>query len=263
MVGKRKYDYVSSALVPAPGRLTRRKYMQIKSRPVRSIQSVARTRGALVRNPERKYFDTFLAATSLTNGTTWANSELDPATLLTLFLPRQGPDIDQRIGRKVSLVKLSLRGTLRLVPANNQASLPASTTTRLILYQDMQTNAAQVQGETLMSDPGAADANLCTETFQNTSNFGRFKVWIDKKFNFNGYPVSFDGTANQHDTGGLSMNVKFNLKFKKPIEVQFTATDGGTIADIVNHSFHLIGKNSNASSDVTLQYQVRGVFLDA
>jgi len=260
MASKRKYEYVSSTAFPAPGKISRRKFQQYKSRPVRKLQSVARTRGALVRNPERKYFDSGLLGGVFVAATSWAGCELDPTTLNTLFLPIVGSDINNRIGRKVSVFKISVRGAIHVAPQTAQTAADAPCVVRLIMYQDMQTNAAQVQAETLMSSPTPADAQLTPHTHQNLAGFGRFRVLKDKIFHITNVPITWNGT-NLTQTGTI-IPFKFTVKFAKPVEVHFNSADGGSVADIVDHSFHMIGCVSNAAYVPDIDYQCRTVYTD-
>jgi len=238
-MSKRKYEYVSSTAFPAPGKISRRKFQQYKSRPVRKLQSVARTRGALVRNPERKYFDTGLADGALVTATSWAGSELDPATYLNLCSPQTGSDINQRIGRKIAVSKITIRGQVYVPAMVDQSAGHHGVVVRLILYQDMQTNAAQCQGETLMSGTSPSHASNLVNTFQNTAGFGRFRVLKDKTMYMDNPVMARDATNFEQQ--GLVRPFKFSVKFSKPVVVHFNGADGGSVADIVDNSFHMIG----------------------
>jgi len=211
---------------------------------------------------ELKYFDSYLSGGTIQSGTTWANTELDPATLLTLFCPTVGDGVDKRNGQKVLLLRLQLRGTLHVQPASNWPVLPEATDVRLILYNDTQTNSTQTQGEEVMKNPGAATAALAMETFPILDGLNRFEVLHDEKFEFNGYPASFDGTANQIDTGGVSAFVDINLCFDEPLLVLFNASSNGTITDLCGNSLHLIGTTNSSQQEVVLNYQCRGVYID-
>lgn len=55
---------------------------------------------------------------------------------------------------------------------------------------------------------------------------------------------------------------KVNVRFKRPVVVRFNATNGGSIADIVDNSFHVIAGKSTSSRTVNLAYSSRIVYLD-
>lgn len=220
---------------------------------------VPRTPGGMS-STERKYFDSYLGSTAVTAPTSWAGAELDPATLNCLFVPSEGSDINDRVGRKVSVIKLQMRGTLQIPNLANQTSGLYVPEVRLILYQDMQTNATQAQAEELMGSPGtAANLNLIN-TFQNTANFGRFRVLKDKTYMVRNTNATWDGTNIEYD--GAIIPFKFTIRFRKPVVVRFNATNGGSVADIIDNSFHLIGVRSSSNYTVNIGYQCRTVYLD-
>lgn len=213
---------------------------------------------------ERKYYDSYLAPTALSSANTWAGSEIDPAATLCLFAPQEGADINNRIGRKVNIVSIKIRGFIQCASQTAQSSCDYGTSCRVILYVDNQTNAAQAQGEDLMADPGAADPFLCGMTFQNTNNFGRFKSLRDKTYVLQNPAVgrSTDG-ANVVIQNGLVKNFKLSYRFRKPFSVKFNSTNGGTVADIVDNSLHLIARVSNTGMAPSICYQCRVVYTDA
>lgn len=220
---------------------------------------VPRTMGPFAQT-ESKYFDSFLDSTAIAEGIDWTGTELDP-TSLSLFTPIEGSDIDNRIGRKVSLYKLSLRGLISSSALSDQADILAVPFVRLILFMDMQTNGTQAQGEQVMSSPGTTSIFLNVNTFQNPANFGRFRVLRDKTYKLGISTAQTDGTntsSQAHPVVPFKMTVKFNT----PIDIRFNATSGGTIGDIVDNSFHLIGTKSSAAYASIIAYQCRGYYKD-
>lgn len=222
-----------------------------------SFQSVPRVRGVQATG-EMKYFDTFKTPTAIPASTNWTTTELDPATILTLFDPQQGNAISQRIGQKAQLHKLKMKGTVNIPREIDQSSAPEACVVRVILFQDMQTNAVQAQGEELMRSEGTAVLNI--DAFQNFNEFGRFRVFKDKVFTFNAPNMVFDGT--NIELGGQSKQFKFNLNFTRdPVAVRFNATNGGTVADIVDNSWHILAIASQTTSAVpTIAYNCRCTF---
>ncbi len=222
-----------------------------------SFQTVARTRGVYGQG-EMKYFDTFKAPTAIPASSNWTTTEMDPATLDTIFDPTQGNAISQRIGQKAQLHKLKIKGTVDVPARVNQSVAESACVVRLILFQDMQTNATQAQGEELMRSEGTSILNI--DSFQNFNEFGRFRVYKDKVMTFNGANMSFDGT--NIETAGLSKQFKFNLNFTRdPIPVRFNATNGGTVADIVDNSWHILAISSQTTSMApTIAYSARCTF---
>lgn len=241
------------AIVPA----RRRGYMRV----------MGRSAGALVAVPERKYFDAELNAKTIPESTDWTGTEIDPdtvpvAAINTLFAPVQGNAINNRIGRKVQVLKLSIRGTIHNTVLTDQADAIPLPQVRLVLYQDKQSNGVQAQGEDLMRAPTSASTQTAVATFQSLANFGKFRVLKDKTFTFRDF-VGFNDAAA---TGTMATNqipFKLNVKFRKPVVVHFNATNGGTIADIVDNSFHMIASAAGSTNWVTnVTYCARTVYVD-
>lgn len=221
--------------------------------------TVARTRGVYSRG-EMKYFDSLLTITAITSSTNWTGTEYDPnavpvAGINTLFAPTQGAGINQRIGKACKVHKIKIHGELQMPAQTNQVVADAANITRVALVQDMQTNSTQAQGEQVFTAPATATATLATEAFQNIDNFGRFKVLKDKFFTFNSPTLTFDGTNLEQS--GMVKRFAWTIKFKKPVEVRFNATNGGTIADIVDNSFHIMANSSNSDLAPYIVYQCR------
>jgi len=210
--------------------------------------SVARTRGAAVQ--EKKYFDAAKALTAIPNG--WISSEVDPAGDC-LFYPTQGDGVANRNGRKATMLAMRIRGMIQAAPQSNQAATEQPTLIRIIVYQDMQSNGAQSQGEEVMTNTSSVF------DFQNTANFGRFKVWKDKLLKIDETELVWDGT-NVEQCGAIRQ-FKMNIKFKKPIVVNFKSNTGD-VADIVDNSFHIIACTYNTAFAPQIIYNCRTVFLE-
>jgi len=135
----------------------------------------------------------------------------------------------------------------------NQTGAEPAANIRIIVYLDKQTNSAQAQGEQVMT-AGSSDATALL-SFQNIDNFGRFQVLMDKNVILQNPNMSYDGTNIEQS--GLSKTFKFNKKFKKPIEVRFNATNGGTIADIVDNSLHVLALCDNDDLAPLISYYSR------
>lgn len=231
--------------------------------PTRNKQQffVPRTFGNPRAITERKYYTqqrTTVALSDLSAGTDWAGCELDPATVLTLFAPTTGDDFNNRDGRKVQVISIKVKGYFDVPAQANQAATDSAALIRLILVQDKQTNAAQLNAEDVVG--GVANAANNINQFQNPTHFGRFRVIKDKLFNLQNPAIGFDGTNIEQN--GLKKTFKFNIKFRKPQVVHFNATNGGTVADVIDNSWHIIGGSQGISLAPTIQYQVRTTFID-
>ena len=232
---------------------------------------------------EMKYFDTYKTTTALgVVTTTWpAGAMVDPtttvnlgaaavATPLSLFVPTVGSALNQRIGRSVLVRKIKVHGQITAAATGTglaayEPYLPQKV--RLMLVQDSQTNAAQMTAAQLMNDAGAADTTI--NSYQNPNNFGRFRVLKDKDIliqdpNFTTEYEPETPFAGYARTNGLIRNFKFNINFKVPVKVQFNATNGGTVLDIVDNSFHMIAACTGVSTNhpPSISYYARVAFKE-
>lgn len=209
---------------------------------------------------ESKYDLKVLGLTNFPEGTSWAGAELDPATYLTLCLPAEGADIDNRIGRKISVYRIAIRGIIHTAVLQDQTDMLLAPSYRLILYIDQQTNGGQSQAEDIMSTGLATQEGVFTG-FQNLNNLGRFRVLKDIIFEGRDVSSMTDG-ASTASIGAGDIPFKISYKFKDPLVIKFNSTNGGTIADIIDNSFHLIGAKSTADFAGTITYQCRTYYKD-
>lgn len=213
--------------------------------------SVARTRGAAVTG-EMKYFDTAKSG-AIPASADWTGTELDPTTFNTLCVPAVGAAINQRIGKQIKVLKIKIRGFVGCAAQTGQAVQDEASYVRLCLYQDTQTNSTQAQGENVMSDGGSAA--LTALSYQNIDNFGRFRMLKDKSFMMQKPSSLWNGTNVLQ--GGMVTGFKWTINFKKPVVVRFNSTNGGTVADIVDNSFHIIGTTNSATLVPNIHYYSR------
>jgi len=233
--------------------------------------SVPRTRGAPVQG-EMKYFDCDRTAQAITIvTTTWpAGTVKDPETTinlgsaavaapLCLFAPTVGSALNQRVGRQVRVFKIKVKGTIIVPVQTGQTAADAATQCRIVLCQDMQTNASQMTGDQLFQN--ATGASTTISTFQNPNNFGRFRVLKDKMCILQN-PNTQQPGVTVYDQAGLKRSFKMNINFKKPIIVHFNATNGGTVADIVDHSFHILAGCDDTGLVPQLAYYSRVAYKE-
>jgi len=216
---------------------------------------------------EMKYMDSELSATAITAvTTTWpAGTNMDPSTTLALgdpaiatpanlCSPKVSAALNGRIGRSILVLKIKVRGTINVPAATPANGGEAACKIRILLVQDMQTNAGLMTGAQLMRDAGAAQTTI--NSFQNPDNFGRFRVLKDVTYILQD-PNCYTDAVPAPAQNGRATNFKFNVNFKKPVKVQFNATNGGTGADIVDNSFHIFAATNSTALAPTLAYYSR------
>lgn len=221
---------------------------------------VPRVPGNPLAMTERKYFDTELNnKTLVTLSTGWTGTECDPATLNNLFSPTTGTNYNQRVGRKVCLKSLRIHGYVEYPTVSNTgtANIDAPILIRVILYQDKQTNGVQSQGQDVIAS-GAG--NVAVAMFQNPQNFGRYRVLKDKKISLNITATNYVGT-DTHMTGNLR-SFNWNIRFRKPLIINFNSQNTGNVTDVVDNSFHVIAGVNRADTNAQFSYKARAVFVD-
>ncbi len=62
---------------------------------------------------------------------------------------------------------------------------------------------------------------------------------------------------------GLILPFKLTCRFPKGVVTRFNITNGGTVADIVDNSFHLLINSTSIILGPTISYQVRVMYTDA
>lgn len=228
-----------------------------KSNQRKGYTSVPRTRGGQTMG-EMKYFDTNVAGFAVPASADWTATEADPATFNCLLAPVVGAAANQRIGKSINVFGFKIKGHVKSAPQIDQTAADGTSIIRLLFVEDMQTNSAQAQGEQVMMTNGTANLNV--NSFQNIDNFGRFKVLKDLKFTLQNPNMSYDGTNMEQ--AGISHAFKWNIQFKKPIKYRFNATNGGSVADLVDFSHHVLAITDNTALAPTLSYVCRATYKE-
>lgn len=235
--------------------------------------SVARARGAAVTG-EMKYFDCELVSLALAAcTTTWvAGTITDPqATInlgdaavgspLCLFAPKVSAALNGRIGRKVKMMKVRVSGLINVPIQAAQSAADLGCMIRICLVLDTQTNATQMTGAQLFNDT-TQGGNATVNSMQNPNNFGRFRILKEKRFVLTNANLAGSPTAGDLVQSGLIRNWKMSCKFKVPVPVNFNATNGGTVADIIDNSLHIITGTNSISYAPTISYYSRVCFKE-
>lgn len=210
---------------------------------------------------ERKCYDTERNTFITGLGTDWTNTAINPSASGCLFAPTQGQSIFQRIGRQVNVARIHLRGEVFLNPVTAIVfPVPGryAITVRLILVIDQQTNASIfLPANVINSGSTATPINM----FQNNDNWGRYRVLKDQIW-------SIPYSSAVYDTNGVSWSgtgrcFNWTVNFNPPLRVRYNATNGGTIADIVDNSFNIMAGQDSGNLVASCNYKCRTIFYDS
>lgn len=180
-------------------------------------------------------------------------------TITLLAVPTLGTDYTNRIGRRITLKKLYIRGHVNAENAENAVTVGGVETlaqqARMIIVVDRQPNAAVFSITDLLVS-ARAEAQL------NLNNRDRFKVIYDRVFQIpNSIKAAQAAPSLVGNFGGM-FKVKCFKKLNLP--VQFNSTNGGTIADITSNALYMVwvGTNAAAATDVNATVSTRVRFSD-
>lgn len=207
---------------------------------------------------ESKYFDTEVSASNIAESTDWSGTSLSAGTIA---LPVEGSDINQRDGRKIAIYKVCVRGVIRTTALTGSTTSVPPPASRLILFVDTQTNGAAATGQQLMTAPTTATVAAAFSSLQNANNFGRFRVLRDITLR-GGAPTTGQDSGTTNASSNADVPFKIVYRFKKPLIVRFNGTSGGTIADVIDNSIHLLGQKSGTGYDSPITYRTRIYYKD-
>jgi len=232
------------------------------------FKSVPRARGATVTG-EMKYFDTEQTGQIIAGvTTTWvAGTRADPVNTinlgdpavvapLCLFAPKVSANLNGRIGRKVFMHKIRIKGIIELPEQNAMLTLKPSIAFRLVLLLDKQTNAATINPSDVFNDT-TGSGNTTINSAQNPNHFGRFKILKDKFFSLTNFNIAGNDVAATNRQSGQTKPFKMSYNFKPPMIVNFNSQSTGSIAMITDNALHLICAADDNSYGALIYYYSR------
>ena len=198
---------------------------------------------------ERKFISRERTSTNI--GLTWAGGEMNPSTFLCLTSMAQGDASNERIGRSIVFDSLRIKGIVKL-PTLAGSTIQPPVAIRIIVYQDKQTNNAEVAAECVM----AANPSNPVLAFRNMFEADRFKILGDQTIMLTPQSGAGDGAVN--DWGAAHQFFKFAFT-RLNMSVGFTLGTGNI--DAVSDNSIQIAMIADGSVP-TVRYQSRGYYLD-
>jgi len=175
-----------------------------------------------------------------------------------LCVPQLGSDMNNRIGRKLTVKSIYIKGRVQtsasITPAGN-ARIPAQQA-RMIILIDFQPNGA----EPLVSDLLTA---ATPQAQLNINNRDRFRILTDKEYVFDPY---ISNTTADTAVASADNQIKLVKKYKVLNQEVIFNTSTGTVADITSGAIYMfwIGSQPN-SGNVDAQFigTTRVRYIDA
>lgn len=215
-----------------------------RRRPQRGAQQLQRGKALTA---EVKFAD--FQAVNDAFATSWATME--DATIKCISAVALGNTESTRIGRKMSIVGLNIRGTVNAAVLEAQVNPMAESYCRIVIVCDKQTNAADITPANVY-DEGQTENWLA---FRNLQFSTRFRILMDKTIVIKPNLVA-QGAIDLFATNLTKIPWNFNLTLKRPINVLYKADDA-EIASITDNSIHVIGVCSSTGPTPSLSYQAR------
>ena len=190
--------------------------------------------------PEKKFVDLALTSDPTVTGA---------VSLLSAVV--QGDTESQRIGRKIIVTDILIKGHLKLAGGANSAT---ANRIRLAVVWDKQSNGASMTAGLVWNTAGTADIN----SYRDLSHVGRFVILHDKVHTMM-MPLSGNGTTDQ--SGDAMRDVHISIKCCIPIEFDASATTGAITTQQVN-SLHFVAFEEATGPTTELQLNSRLRYVD-
>jgi len=223
---------------------------------------------------ETKYFDTSFSQT-VASAADWTGTEVPCTNYIqsdgttvgsytdSALIPSAiGAGYGQIDGSKYYLKKLRVKGMLLGSSAADQPDVLTATSVRVTLVQDTQPQGAQAQGESIFTDMGNAFQAQYSFLAMAAGSGGRFRILKDKLYMLQPGQTGTDG-ASTLSTVRQSLNFKFDVSFKKPLQVQLKANSAvPTVASLSNHNFFLLAHTTTGTGGTTIVGCARAYYQD-
>ncbi len=180
---------------------------------------------------------------------TITGAEADPATVLCLNGLVQGDGESERIGRKVILTSLHMKGMVTR-DAIDGASMGDGSIVRILVLVDHFTQGVQYSSERVLD----GDATIPAFAFRNLDYEKTFRILKDQTFELNATATGGNGTAS--DMGAFRKKFDWNFQLNVPV-LQNLAT--GLVTGITDNSLHVLAISQGIQC--TLNYESRVRYL--
>ncbi len=166
-----------------------------------------------------------------------------------------GTGRSDRIGRKIIVTSLHIKGYLRLEPGNVGTVDDTAIQCRALIIRDKQWNNTPGQGEPNDFLENYGNDNIRPLGFRNLSNINRYTFLADKRF------MLTTLIRGSQQFGIVKVPFEFHVDCDIPIEY---SAGGSTGQDITsnNINFWLFSEQTQGQSEITATYITRTRYVD-
>jgi len=173
-------------------------------------------------------------------------------TFTAFNTPVVGSELYQRIGRKIYMKSLVVRGNIDGTAANVNDQI------RIMIIYDRQSNAGIPNQLAILQDSNAAGGTTSVYSSINLTNRSRFLILKDFFLNIPS-ATTFPGGIGVDQTKDFTVEWYIPLK---GLETEFNGTNGGTIADITTGSLFMVTFDQQNTGTYTFNYGTRLRYYD-
>lgn len=211
----------------------------------RRVARVAKGVKNLRRLIEYKYYDTATGTTAIGN-TTATNAAI------LLVDPAAGTGVTQRVGRNITVHRISIRGTFSYAEVGTATdALPMRFRVALVMDRRVTTPGTAPVIDTIWDD-AAGGGNAWVDSYRNLQNYSHYKILWDKVFWIN----PFDVTVLLDPTRPARAMLRKNFKMKIPCEFDASANP-------VRNSMWLIFVGDRSSTTNSFYPIIQGLYTRA
>jgi len=206
---------------------------------------------------EKKFYDTALADTALTNEAACANGEKDPSATSMISTPAQGDTEQNRDGKQIACLYVEINGSINFFGQESATAPVVDRGAFVAIVLDTQSNGAQLNSEDVFKNT-SGDQTLGIDIMRNLLFGKRFRILKQSKFQVP--PTISSYAANTIDTSGHTVHFRWFIPLKG-LKINFNGGTTASIANVIDNSIHIIAFKSETAETVNLGYNARLRFV--
>lgn len=212
---------------------------------------------------EIKFWDLAASNQAPGNNGNMTGGAIDPATTDCLNSPDVGNNQNQRIGRKINMKNLTVKGMIKWNSSAADTTPISVPPVMIAIVLDTQNNSSTgLSSSQVFQNPGNL-SDLVANPLRNLEYTSRYKVLWKRVYAPQMSTTSIAGTPNLYPHAGLRVpfNIFLNLK---NMAVLFN-TENGNSTDITDNAIHIVAFSDHGANtgeiDVDIDYHSRLRFV--